>query len=136
MSNLIKILLNIRSLRAFSRELTLQQLEEGLNKFKIVVQERKKIEEQKHKYKAQQKAKLAAITDQIEKDGIDINALISALSREIRYNKIKRKRPPRPARYKYVNANGDEKTWTGQGRTPSAIQEELDAGKSLEYFAI
>ncbi|MBE8570972.1 H-NS family nucleoid-associated regulatory protein, partial [Vibrio sp. OPT46] len=26
--------------------------------------------------------------------------------------------------------------WTGQGRTPSAIQEQLDAGKSLDEFLI
>ena len=48
----------------------------------------------------------------------------------------KAKRAPRPAKYKYVDATGNEKTWTGQGRTPSAIQEQLDAGKSLEEFAL
>jgi DNA-binding protein H-NS len=32
--------------------------------------------------------------------------------------------------------NGKEKTWTGQGRIPSAIQEQLDAGKNLDDFLI
>ncbi|HDL6251585.1 TPA: H-NS histone family protein, partial [Mannheimia haemolytica] len=43
---------------------------------------------------------------------------------------------PRPAKYKFVDANGNEKTWTGQGRTPKALQDALDSGKKLEDFAI
>lgn len=39
---LTKILLNIRSLRAYSRELTLEKLEEALDKFTMVVLERQK----------------------------------------------------------------------------------------------
>jgi DNA-binding protein H-NS len=35
-----------------------------------------------------------------------------------------------------MDANGIEKTWTSQGSAPSAIQEALDAGKTLEEFAI
>ena len=42
----------------------------------------------------------------------------------------------RPAKYKYIDENGDEKTWTGQGRTPKAIAAALEGGKALEDFAI
>ncbi|ASI96001.1 MULTISPECIES: H-NS family nucleoid-associated regulatory protein [Vibrio] len=135
MSELTKTLLNIRSLRAFSRELTLEQLEEALDKLTIVVQERKEAEEADRAAQAEQEAKLAAIAEQIAQDGIDVNALISALSGETK-TKTKSKRAPRPAKYKYVDTTGEEKTWTGQGRTPSAIQEQLDAGKSLDDFLI
>lgn len=135
MSELTKTLLNIRSLRAFSRELTLEQLEEALEKLTIVVSERKKSEEAEKAAQAEQEAKLAAIAEQISKDGIDVDALINALSGE-KQTKVKAKRAPRPAKYKYVDPNGQEKTWTGQGRTPSAIQAQLDAGKSLDDFLI
>jgi len=135
MSELTKTLLNIRSLRAFSRELTLEQLEEALEKLTIVVSERQEAEEEERAAAAEQEAKLAAIAEQISKDGIDVEALISALSGETK-TRTKSKRAPRPAKYKYVDATGEEKTWTGQGRTPSAIQEQLDAGKSLEDFLI
>lgn len=135
MSELTKTLLNIRSLRAFSRELTLEQLEEALDKLTTVVSERKESEEAERAAAAEQEAKLAAIAEQISKDGIDVEALISALSGESK-TKTKSKRAPRPAKYKYVDTTGEEKTWTGQGRTPSAIQEQLDAGKSLEDFLI
>ncbi|MDN3699836.1 H-NS family nucleoid-associated regulatory protein [Vibrio artabrorum] len=134
MSELTKTLLNIRSLRAFSRELTLEQLEEALDKLTIVVQERQESEAEERAAKAEQEAKLSAIAEQIAKDGIDVADLIAALSGEAKTKTAKR--APRPAKYKYVDGNGNEKTWTGQGRTPSAIQEQLDAGKSLEEFAI
>ncbi|GLT19327.1 DNA-binding protein [Vibrio zhanjiangensis] len=135
MSELTKTLLNIRSLRAFARELTLEQLEEALDKLSTVVSERKEVEEAELAAKAAQEAKLADIAEQIKQLGLDKNMVISALAGES-VGKQKSKRAPRPAKYKYVDNNGDKKTWTGQGRTPSAIQEQLDAGKSLDDFLI
>ncbi|HGP6734930.1 TPA: transcriptional regulator, partial [Vibrio cholerae O1] len=44
MSEITKTLLNIRSLRAYARELTIEQLEEALDKLTTVVQERKEAE--------------------------------------------------------------------------------------------
>ena len=129
---LTKTLLNIRSLRAYSRELTLEQLEEALDKLKTVVLERQQAEEELQAARAEQEAKLSEVAKQISANGIDVDALVNALSKQ----KIsKPKRAPRPAKYKYL-VNGKEKTWTGQGRTPSAIQEQLDAGKNLDDFLI
>jgi len=45
------------------------------------------------------------------------------------------KRSPRPPKYKYLD-KGEEKTWTGQGRTPTVIQNQIDQGKTLESFLI
>lgn len=134
MSEITKTLLNIRSLRAYARELTVEQLEEALDKLSTVVQERKEAEEEERAARQAQEAKLAAIAEQIAQDGIDVDALITALAGETK-TKTKGKRAPRPAKYKYMD-NGVEKTWTGQGRTPSVIQKALDEGKSLEDFAI
>ncbi|BCK02860.1 H-NS histone family protein [Vibrio cholerae] len=137
MSEITKTLLNIRSLRAYARELTIEQLEEALDKLTTVVQERKEAEAEEIAARAEQEAKLAAIAEQIAKDGIDLQALISALSGETKTKaKGQGKRAPRPAKYKYIDTNGEEKTWTGQGRTPSVIQKALDEGKSLEEFAL
>ena len=65
MSEITKTLLNIRSLRAFSRDLTLEQLEEALDKLTIVVEERRESEEKEQAAQAEQEAKLAAIAEQI-----------------------------------------------------------------------
>ncbi len=43
----------------------------------------------------------------------------------------------RPAKYSYVDENGETKTWTGQGRTPAVIKKAMDEqGKSLDDFLI
>ncbi|CAM2921105.1 H-NS family nucleoid-associated regulatory protein [Vibrio neptunius] len=135
MSELTKTLLNIRSLRAFARDLTLEQLEEALDKLSTVVGERKEAEAAEREAQAAQEAKLADIAEQIKQLGLDKDMVISALAGEAA-GKAKPKRAPRPAKYKYLDNTGAEKTWTGQGRTPSAIQEQLDAGKSLDDFLI
>lgn len=46
------------------------------------------------------------------------------------------KHTARPAKYKYIDDDGSEKTWTGQGRTPKPIAIALENGKTLEYFEI
>ncbi|HDB1422726.1 TPA: transcriptional regulator, partial [Vibrio cholerae] len=60
MSEITKTLLNIRSLRAYARELTIEQLEEALDKLTTVVQERKEAEAEEIAARAEQEAKLAA----------------------------------------------------------------------------
>lgn len=133
MNEQLKTLLNLRSLRSYSRDLSLEQLEEAFEKLMTVVDERQNAEAQEQAEKAEQQAKLAALTSQISKDGIDIQALLNTLSGD---TKKKVKRAPRPAKYKYVDSSGTEKTWTGQGRVPSAIQIQLDSEKSLDEFLI
>lgn len=47
------------------------------------------------------------------------------------------KRAARPAKYSYVDENGETKTWTGQGRTPAVIKKAMEEqGKQLEDFLI
>ncbi|ANU39385.1 H-NS family nucleoid-associated regulatory protein [Vibrio scophthalmi] len=127
MSELAKTLLNIRSLRAFSREFTLEQLQEALSKLSTVVDERRDEESQLIAEQKEKEAKLKAIADTLTRDGIDINDLMIALAKQ----PIKSKRAPRPAKYRYMDENGEEKTWTGQGRTPSALVD-----KNLDDFLI
>ncbi|ALR95646.1 H-NS family nucleoid-associated regulatory protein [Vibrio alginolyticus] len=133
MLELAKTLLNIRSLRAFARELSFEQLEEALGKFTTVVEERREADELEQLERTEKEEKMVAIAKQIAQQGIDVEELVHALAGE---PKPKAKRAPRPAKYKYIDANGKEKTWTGQGRTPTPIQEQLNAGKSLDDFLI
>ena len=60
-------------------------------------------------------------------DGIDPEELLGLMSAKPK----KSTRPPRPAKYKYVDEDGQEKTWTGQGRTPKFLVD-----KNLEDFLI
>ncbi|MGL5298817.1 MAG: H-NS family nucleoid-associated regulatory protein [Plesiomonas sp.] len=47
----------------------------------------------------------------------------------------KAKRAPRPPKYRYVE-NGVEKMWTGHGRTPKFLAEQLEQGRQLDDFLI
>ncbi|HHJ3201545.1 TPA: H-NS family nucleoid-associated regulatory protein [Vibrio parahaemolyticus] len=134
MSELEKTLLNIRSLRALLRELTNAELEEAYSKFKTVVEERRLEEEAIRAEQIKKEEKLADIARKIKEQGLDVYELLSALSSTTPKKKGKRK--PRPAKYKYIDTNGVEKTWTGQGRTPLVIQKALDEGKKLLDFAL
>ncbi|EAV3930951.1 DNA-binding protein [Salmonella enterica] len=133
MSESLKILNNIRTLRAQSREFSLENLEEMLEKLTTVVEDRRQEEVTFLKDKEERQAKLEAFRQQLLEDGIDPAELLSGLSSS---SKPKSSREPRPAKYKYIDENGNEKFWTGQGRTPKVITAAIESGKKLEDFAI
>ncbi|QCI20995.1 transcriptional regulator [Buchnera aphidicola (Hyperomyzus lactucae)] len=135
MNEILKILNNIRTLRVHSRECSLEILEEILEKFKIIVNERKEEEKKIQEEIENRTIKLKRYREMLIADGINPNELLT------KTNSIKslqkRKRPKRPAKYKYINNNGDFKTWTGQGRTPSVIKDAiLKDDKILEDFLL
>ena len=131
MSDAMKALLNLRSLRALSREYTLEQLEEALDKLTTVVTERSEAEAEEQAKETERNEKLAQYREMLLADGIDPEELLASLAKA-----PKTKRASRPAKYKFIDENGDEKTWTGQGRTPSALKKALDDGQALEEFEI
>ncbi|EFO6141522.1 H-NS histone family protein, partial [Escherichia coli] len=126
MSESIKILNNIRTLRAQAREFSLETLDEMLEKLTTVVEERRQEYVSYRKEREERQAKLEAFRLQLLEDGIDPADLLSGLSSS---SKPKSNREPRPAKYKYIDENGEQKTWTGQGRTPKAIATAIEAGK-------
>jgi len=134
MTNKLDPLNNVRSLRVSAREYTLEELEAMLTKLTIVVDERRAEQEELAAKEAQQAEKLQEVMKKVEADGIDVESLIAALSGQAKPSK-KTTRPPRPPKYKFMR-NGEEATWTGQGRTPSEIQKALDNGQTLEDFEI
>ena len=93
MSDLASTLLNIRSLRAFSRDLTLEQLQDALAKLTKVIDERQTEEIELMAEREEKEAKLKEITETLKRDGIDINDLMNALSNpefksEVRHSAI------------------------------------------------
>lgn len=133
MSSMLKNLNNIRSLRAMAREFSVDILEDMLEKFRVVTKERRDEEEQLQRQRAEQQAKINALLAQMQADGISPEELLSITPATARSVK---KRQPRPAKYRFIDLNGETKTWTGQGRTPKPIAQALAAGKSLDDFLI
>lgn len=134
MSEAFKVLNNIRTLRAQSREIALEALEEILEKLTTVVEDRREEESSIRQEQEQRQSKLEAIRAQLIADGIDPEELIAG--HQGTSTKQKPARSARPAKYKYTDENGIEKTWTGQGRTPKAIAAAIDGGNLLEDFEI
>jgi len=132
MNEFLKILLNIRSLRAACRDLSLEQLEEGLQKLSEVVAERQQDESAERQAREEHQKKIAEYAEMLKAAGIDPAELVNTVVPE---NTKVSKRAPRPAKYRYLD-NGVEKTWTGQGRMPSVIAKAVAEGKSVEAFAI
>ncbi|MBV7299540.1 H-NS family nucleoid-associated regulatory protein [Enterovibrio paralichthyis] len=132
MSDALKVLLNLRSLRAVARELTLEQLQEALEKLQAVVTEREESEAEARAAEKEREEKLEKYREMLINDGIDPEELLATLGG----TKPKSKRAARPAKYKYIDVDGSEKTWTGQGRTPKVIKDALDSGKKIEDFLI
>ncbi|MCC4797980.1 H-NS family nucleoid-associated regulatory protein [Enterovibrio norvegicus] len=132
MSDALKVLLNLRSLRAVARELTLEQLQEALEKLQAVVSEREESEAEAHEAEKERLEKMEKYREMLIQDGIDPEELLASLSGA----KPKSKRAARPAKYKYTDIDGSEKTWTGQGRTPKAIKDALDGGAKIEDYLL
>lgn len=131
MSDAMKALFNLRSLRALAREYSLEQLQEALEKLQTVVTEREEAEAEELAKEKERQEKLNQYREMLLADGIDPEELLATLGKA-----PKAKRAARPAKYKFTDENGEEKTWTGQGRTPTALKKALEAGKSLEDFEI
>ncbi|ARF52607.1 MULTISPECIES: H-NS family histone-like protein [Pantoea] len=128
----LKALNNLRILRAQAREIELDVLNEMLEKLSVVVAERREEEEAEQAMLREKADKLAKYKEMLMNDGIDISELVDLPTE----TKTKAKRAPRPAKYRYTDENGETKSWTGQGRTPSPIKKALDAGGSLDDFLI
>ncbi len=132
MTDAIKTLNNIRALRAQARETDLATLEEILEKLTAIVEDKRQEETIAKQQNAERQGKIEALRAQLLEDGIDPAELLG----NVKSSRPATVRAARPAKYKYIDENGDEKTWTGQGRTPKAIAASLEGGKTLEDFAI
>ena len=134
MSELSRGLINLRSLRAAVRELTLEQAESALEKLQAVIAEKREEEAEVIKAEAERRERLAKYKELMKQEGItaeDLHEMFGAAPVV-----AGAKRAPRPAKYQFIDENGEHKTWTGQGRTPRPIKQALDAGKSLADFEI
>ena len=138
MSEVLKVLSNIRSLRLATRDFSVEQLENLLEKIETLVSEKKvELAKAQEEENARQE-RIVKYKELLENEGISRQELAEILGLDVseKVSGVSKKRSSRPAKYQYVDENGVTKTWTGQGRTPKAIQAQLDQGKPLSSFEI
>ena len=132
MAEVLKVLTNIRSLRVLARNESLELLESILEKLQLVISEKREELLKIQQEEKERQERIAKYKDLLKQEGITVDELAELLDAEV----PRKKREARPAKYQYVDENGVTKTWTGQGRTPKAIQTKLDKGQSLSDFEI
>mgnify|MGYP000949358162 CR=1 FL=1 len=118
MSLLLEKLNNIRSLRAMSREFSIDVLEDMLAKLRTVTEEKRAEEQAAQAQRAEHQEKLNTWLELMIADGITPEQLVGHNSASSKGNK---KRQPRPPKYRFTDHTGAEKTWTGQGRMPKSL---------------
>ncbi|WP_263067850.1 DNA-binding protein StpA [Enterobacter huaxiensis] len=134
MSLTLQNLNNIRTLRALARELSMDVLEEVLEKVRIVAEEKRSEQAEFEQQRAEQQDKINALLERMKADGISPSDLLGTDLAQA--GQPVKKRKAREAKYRFIDVNGEEKTWTGQGRTPKPIASALANGKSLDDFLI
>jgi len=105
MSEALKVLNNIRTLRAQAREYSVETLEEMLEKLDVVVKERREEESHFQAENEERTRKLNQYREMLLADGIDPNELINTLNAAPRAA-AKGKRSVRPAKYGYTDEPG------------------------------
>lgn len=127
----VRVFSNIRSLRALARETDYEVLLDIAEKLNVVVSEMQEEENEKQKKAEALEAKKKEAIEYLEGLGLTLEDLTNAGS-----NPRRQTREPRPSKYQFTDEAGNNKQWTGQGRTPKALQKMLDSGKKLEDFLI
>jgi DNA-binding protein H-NS len=128
MSDALTQLNNIRTLRSQIREMSLDVLEDVLEKFKIILIERREEETLRLANESQRRDKLETLRQMMLDEGIDPSELLAAIGSP---GKVKG-RAPRPAKYRYTDETGESKTWSGQGRMPKRISNLIAEGGELK----
>ncbi|GAA4874391.1 H-NS family nucleoid-associated regulatory protein [Ferrimonas pelagia] len=132
MADFLEILTHGRRLKAQLKGLALDELQEVIGKMQAIAAEREEELAAENAANAERLAKIEEIRKKLAEEGIGLDELGAVVGGEAAPRK---KRAPRPAKYE-ITVDGERLTWTGQGRTPKAIKERLDAGASLEDFLI
>ena len=103
---------NIRSLRALSREFSIDVLEEMLEKLRIVTEEKRTQQQLAAQQQAEYQEKVNTWLELMRADGISPDDLVADIQPSMAVGK---KRQPRPAKYRYTDHTGAENSCLGQG---------------------
>ncbi|HDT4958775.1 H-NS family nucleoid-associated regulatory protein [Enterobacter hormaechei] len=116
-----------RTLKKFLRESDFAFLEKLSARISAALDEKRAEHIEQENQRRQRDEKRNELLALIESEGFSAAELVSTSPAK--------KSAKRKAKYQYFE-NGVHKTWSGVGRVPVVIQQELDAGKPLESFLI
>jgi DNA-binding protein H-NS/DNA-binding protein StpA len=116
-----------RALKKFLRESDFSFLENLRTRISSILDEKRAEHEAQEKLRLQREEKRSELLALIAAEGFSLSDFVG----ETPVKKPAKRKP----KYQYTE-NGAQKFWSGVGRVPVAIQQEIDAGKSLDSFLI
>jgi len=130
---------NLKTLRATLKPVSTEQIREFVHKLTVIIDERDRDEEAMRLAHQERLKKVDLIRQQMEHLGINPQELLSDEEQksfiETKPKKIKTR--TNEPKYEYIDELGQYRTWTGQGRTPRRINNEISHnGKTLQDFLI
>lgn len=128
---------NIRRLRAQTRTISIESLEDFEKKLQMIIHERHAEEKKTHEAVVEHHKKVEKYLSMLKSEGIEVNDLIEKASVLPSLKKIRKVRAKRPAKYEYIDTNKQRQTWTGQGRMPKPIRLAIEKhNKNIDDFLI
>lgn len=122
MNDFLSTLTHARKLKTAIRDLSVDELNDVASKLEKLIAERERQAEAEQTMNAARNAQIEAIREQMQALGLSAADIDAAMVKP-----AKKKRAPRPAKYK-IDVDGETITWTGQGRMPSVFKKEIDEG--------
>lgn len=132
MSEFLDVLTHGRRLQGAVKELSLEELNQVVEKLKNIISAREVKEAEKRKAAKEKQDKIDAIRLQMEEAGLDLDDLQGLASAATSGKKGKK----RPVKYILKDSDGKEHPWTGIGRMPKVFSEALASGKTLDQFSV
>jgi len=127
----------LNSLRRELKEMSLadiDKLSDNIAKIRAELEEEKMIEAAKEE---ERKAVIAAALEQLKASGLSKEEIESVISgRSTGEAKPKQVRGPVAPKYKVIDNEGNEHTWTGRGKTPLIFQQIKESEGDLEAYLI
>ena len=131
---------SVKALSTATRDLSVAELEDIIEKVKQVIAERQQAEiDRANRLKAFEEA-FKKIEEIRESSGMS-DELLAARYSKAPLSGEKKERKPRKAvvpKYRYTTMDGEEKLWTGQGKTPLPLKERMaaDGVTDKEHYRI
>ena len=120
---------SVKSLKTATKDLTETELQDIITKINQVIEDRKQeATERENRLKVYAEA-LRQIDAIRESSGISEEDFIAHYTKNAAPSEKKERKPRKPVvpKYRYTTLAGEEKLWTGQGKTPLPLKERMEA---------
>ncbi|CAO94876.1 H-NS family histone-like protein [Erwinia tasmaniensis] len=128
------VLSNIRSLRAYAREVDFEFLRDAVEKIHSVLAEREDEYKEEQRRKQDEVENLEKVKKYMVELGLDPALLTPSSVSPKRSGK--NYRPVVPPKYRIKDTDGNTHEWSGRGKPPAAFKAALDAGRNKDDLLI